>query len=369
MGGPRKHRTPEEQVAFELDKELTKQMKVMLPDVLHRAHDLLGDAIRDVNSLHGKIGGKNNEYANVADEHFQDYKMFQRYWLSGMIKAFEASGSHCAVWDIMRLYKDELCKKYILLFQERNFYRHYNERIRKKPDSQLWSVWFGGALNYGLLIAPARTPKGDWRIDHSEIRRVRYHYWTIEHIFSAGGFLNSANDKFYPISNLDELDTFYTNVMGLLANSTYERPIYEKYMEYLRNSEDYLREPFLIPEFHYEGNSKKCKYRLDFTVLNPYTFEFTGFEFSPSSTHMHVEKSKDKTQKQLNEELANQWQKECNKRNEYFQKYNISCVTFADNDLQDIDGCFNTIAGYLKKRNNDIPSMDDMMKYLDSVEI
>lgn len=41
MGGPRKHRTPEEQVAFELDKELTKQMKEMLPDVLHRAHDLL----------------------------------------------------------------------------------------------------------------------------------------------------------------------------------------------------------------------------------------------------------------------------------------------------------------------------------------
>lgn len=362
-------KTIEEQALSKLDKELTSQLKCLLPSVLERTATILSEPIESQQSLHGKIGGKNDLYADVADSHFHDYRSFQTQWAKGMQDAYEKSTHECAVWNIVRLYRDDLCRKYILLFQERNFYRHYNERIRQKPAEQLWEIWFGNQLSLGLLIAPERLADGRWRIDHSEIRRAPYNYWTLQHIFHVGGFINHENNEILPVTDLDSLDSFYTHIISCLSSSCHEKNICSRYIDYLRKSENPELEPFLIPEFHYEGPEKKCKYRLDFTILNPYTFKFTGFELSPSSTHMHVEKIKGKTQKQVNNEMTDQWEKECHKRNDYYNRYGISCVTFTDNDLKDPDGCFDIISRYLSDRPADNRTLDQVVEEIRRLDI
>lgn len=366
---PVSKKTIEEQALAKLDKELTAQLNDLLPSVLERTAIVLSEPVTSQQSLHGKIGGKNDLYANVADDRFHDYRAFQVQWAKGMQKTYEKSKHECAVWDIVRLYKDDLCRKYILLFQERNFYRHYNERIRIKPDERLWEVWFGNQLCMGLLIAPVPFPDGRWGIDHSEIRRAPYNYWTLGHIFHTGGFINHENNKLYPVTDLDSLDVFYIHLISSLSNSCHEKNICSRYIDYLRNSTNPELEPFLIPEFHFEGPEKKCKYRLDFTILNPYTFKFTGFELSPSSTHIHVEKVAGKTQKQLNEELAIQWEKECDKRNDYYNRYGISCITFTDKDLRDPDKCFEVISKYLSDRPSDDRTLDQVIDDIKKITI
>lgn len=370
MAGKRKKRNIEEQALFELDKEITTQLKKLLPDVLERSGKILNSPITSVASLHGKIGGKNNDYANVADMRFHDCREFQCYWAMGMSDTYRKSMYDCAVWDVLKLYKDDVCREYILLFQERNFYRHYMERIRTKPENQFWEIWFGGNLNLGLFIAPARLPDGRWRIDHSEIRKVSYQYWTIGHILSVGGVINPMNNyDMYPMRNLADIEIFYQNIITSLSNSQYEREICQRYVSYLKQSSDFMNEPFLIPEFHYEGAGKRCKYRMDFTVLNPHTFEFVSFELSPSSSHFHIDKTKYKTQKELNTDISTIWKYEFDKRNRYLSKFGMSCYTFTDEQLQNPDECFNVIATYLRRRGTNIPSYDDVVNYIHSINI
>lgn len=349
MGGKRIKRTPEEQEIFEYIKRLNVELGNMRDAVLARASQLLGEDV-SVGSLHGKIGGKNNIYTNVADDYFPDVKTFQSRWAQGMLDEYRKSTYPCAVWDIILLYQDDLVREYILLYQERNYYSHIEERQRQKPDRNLWEVWFGDQIVWGLFIAPALLPDGSWRVDHSEIRRAQYEFWTIGHIASVGGFINAQTNQLYRLNSPDDFLNFYQNIVFSLSRSQYEKAICERYISYLQHSANPLAEPFLIPELRYEGKDKQHRYRLDFTILNPYTFEYTGFELSPSSTHMHVEKVAGKTQTAMNKELSEQWQRECSKRREYYSRYGINTITFADKDLKDIDSCFAVIVEHLQKR-------------------
>ena len=286
-----------------------------------------------------------------------------------MIGAYQKSQYACAVWDVIKLYQDDPCGQYILLLQERNFYRHYAERVRIKPDSQLWRVWFGGQLNLGLFIAPVHLPDGSWRIDHSEVRRAPYQYWTIGHILSVGGFINPVTNSMLPIKSYQDIEDFYNHLVLSLSNSVHEREICKRYIEYLKCSQDVNSEPFLIPEFQYEGLGNKFGYRMDFTILNPYTFEFVCFELSPSSLHFNIAGMKNKAQAQINAEITKMWSYECQKRNEYLAKYNLSAYTFSNAELADYDACFHVIASCLSKRNFQEPSMQDIIVCIKQIKM
>ena len=84
-------KSKEEQALSKLIKDITMQLRSLLPDVLSRTADLLSEPITSQQSLHGKIGGKNNTYANVADAHFRDFRAFQTQWAKGMLDAFKRS--------------------------------------------------------------------------------------------------------------------------------------------------------------------------------------------------------------------------------------------------------------------------------------
>jgi len=259
---------------------------------------------------------------------------------------------------IMQLLQDEVICKYTFLFLERNFYRNFVERTRAKPGESLWSLWFGNnQMTWGLLIAPAfRGAK--WTNDKSEMRRAPYVYWTVGQVL-AEGFVDPSVSTPYKFHSLEMLLDFYRSILKRVSNSLYEREIADRYVAYIDLSADPESEPFLIPELRYAGLAKEHMYRLDYAVLNTYTLEHVGFELSPHSTHYFMNGITKKTQVEINGELAGHWEKEMEKRNRYFAEFGITTVTFTDYRLADLDGCFKTISGYLSKRPESRPTVEN----------
>lgn len=342
------------------DEEQRKELIAQLDDelasrrgyVLRRASELL-DYNVTVSSLHGKIGGKNNTYTDCVNDKFINFQDFYSAWLKEFNNRCEQENVKLheggSLSDLLTLFSDKDIKEYTELFLERNFIKNYLARVRNKPGESLWKIWFGNDVIFGIFIAPAACPDGSIRIDRSEIRRANYNYWTIGHIMYTGLY-DPEDNSFYRFTDVDEFLKLYQKILKRLSKSVYEKEVYARYIDYLYNSKDILSEPFLIPEFRYEGLEKKCKYRVDFTVLNPYSFKFVGFELSPSSSHMSVSGIKDKKQAEVNEELKAKWEKEMHKRNEYLERYGVMLVTFTDSDLQDIEKCFGVIASVLNER-------------------
>ena len=58
--------------------------------------------------------------------------------------------------------------------------------------------------------------------------------------------------------------------------------------------------------------------------------------------------------KTVNEELSMKWDKEMKKRNDYFASFDISTLTFTDENLKDIDACFEEIKKSLKIKNKTV---------------
>ena len=107
-------------------------------------------------------------------------------------------------------------------------------------------------------------------------------------------------------------------------------------------------------------------FRLDFTILNPHTQEYIGFEISPASSHMSVKGFKEK-QKLVNEELSEKWHKEMQKRNEYFKSYDITTITFTEHDFKDIDYCWSIFEKYLSSRSEDKTSVQNELKRISEI--
>jgi hypothetical protein len=264
---------------------------------------------------------------------------------------------------ILRCLQDEFLKQYVFRFLERNFYRNYKERTRQKPDDALWSVWFGpGDLSWGLIIAPAHRDNA-WTNDKSQMRRENYTYWTIGHVLATGLYDPTTKEPI-KFADVGAVIAFFQSILKRVSNSQYERAICDRYLNYLLRSAEPQEEPILIPEFRYAGSERKHEYRIDFTVLNGHTFQFTGFELSPASTHIKAEKVAGKTQAQLNQELSVAWQKEVTKRNAYFQTYGVTVVTFADEDLKNIDKCFTHIETSLRARATPATSVQSALNAL-----
>jgi hypothetical protein len=354
----KKQRTEKEQLLKDIQDELTREISIIKNDALRRASNLLG---RDINiqSLNGMIGGKNNVYVDSVRMQFLDFEDFFSKWLKGLNDTFTEEKKVFLRWNPkfdwhargsfrgVLVLKDPVIFRYTELFLERNYYKHIDQRIRLKPDETLWAIWFGYKLVYGLLIAPEIT-SGTWRIDKSEIRKVTYNYWTVGHVMHTG-LIDPELNQAIKFNDLETFYTFYLSVLNRLSSSQYEKEISKRYVQYLRNSDDPLDEPFLIPEFRYLGLEKKHEYRLDFTILNQHTMDFIGFEISPASSHMQVTNLKQK-QSDVNTELKEKWEKEMSKRNKYFDSFGITIKTFTDKNLENMDACFEEIKSVLQKR-------------------
>lgn len=275
------------------------------PEALKRFQTLSPGS--SIHSFHAHIGRHNNTFVDSIRFRFSGPQDFISRWIQGLHNSLDdlaASGRPRyggrlpSEELILHCLKDELLKQYVLRFLERNFYRNYKERTRHKPDDALWSVWFGaGDLSWGLIIAPAHR-NNIWTNDKSQMRRENYTYWTVGHVLATGLYDPNTKEPM-KFADVGALITFLQSVLKRVSSSQYERAICDRYLNYLLRSAKPLEEPLLIPEFRYAGAERKHEYRLDFTVLNGHTFQFTGFELSPASTHIKAEKVAGKTQTQL----------------------------------------------------------------------
>lgn len=344
------------EVLDNIDKKISQELKGLRETALNRASSILNKPI-NIHSLSGIIGGKNNRYVDSVRTQFSDFDDFFSRWLKGLINEVKEKKKQAythsyfkgtSAYRVSRLIDDPYLFKYTRLFLERNFYRNYLARIRDKPTDELWSLWFGdNKMTWGLILAPVYR-NGNWTNDVSEIRRANYHYWTIGHILETG-LIDPESTQKTTFHNIDQLLTFYRSVLKRVSNSTYEKEIADRYIDYINKSNDPHSEPFLIPELRYAGLNSKHKYRLDYTILNSYTMSYTGFELSPHSTHMKISGS-DKTLKKHNEELLEKWEAEMDKRNNYFSSFGISTVTFTDRKLKNLQKCFDEMELLLSAR-------------------
>jgi len=348
-------------VLKEIEELLTSELKGMEAEAIFKYSIEKGREV-SIHALHGLVGGKNNTYVDSVRMQFSDPNDFKARWIKGFIEYIGTSKYS----PLRNLLKDKVFRKYTLTFLERNFYRNLRERTRAKPNENLWAIWFGsGTLVWGLLIAPVYRSVG-WTNDVSEIRRASYMYWTVGHVMNTG-LVDPENNELIKFKAIDELISFYRNILKRVSNSLYEKQIFDFYTDYLKRSSDPFSEPFLIPEFRYEGLEVNHRYRLDFTILNAHTMELIGFEFSPHSTHMSVAGIKTKKQKEVNEELSTKWDKEMGKRNKYLSQFDITTITFSDSYLADIASCFKVMEDYLAKRPAEKISLEEQIVELEKI--
>ena len=351
----------------QLDKELLENQYHCLEAFTYlRDGEYSGD-IASIQQFHGVIGAKNN-FADCKNGKFLTFESFWQAWLKGLYEHTQQCLKRGSKPLIVKVIEDNFLREYVKIFLERNYYRNYKARIRTKPLETLTEIWFGknGESLYGLYIAP-NSFEGNWYNKDRDIRNAKFDYWTVGHVLSTGLVTDNTEDGIVKFDNLDKLIQFYNIIFRRASSSEYEKIIIDKYLSYLKNSNNPEKIPFLIPEFRYLGKEKEHEYRLDFTILNIYRQRYVGFEISPSSSHMSLSKIKNRTKKEINNELSGKWEKEMHKRNAYFMKYNISLVTFTDSDLTDIDECFQKLQKELVVENEDIKTAEDYLELIKSL--
>ncbi|WP_136221993.1 topoisomerase II [Massilia sp. Mn16-1_5] len=358
------------------EAELTARLEALRVTALKRFSAINGPS--SVHQMHAHIGRNNNIFVDSVRMQFQSPSDFIALWIAGLTRTLEEKrasilrrreyGDYKKRTEqiIPEMLQDPILQEYIYIFLERNFYRNFEARVRAKPGDELWQVWFGeGNLVWGLLIAPARR-FGEWTNDKSQMRRELYTYWTIGHVLATGLIAPDCEDP-VQFEDVNAFLTFYKTVLARVSRSPYEREISALYINYVRTSSDPYRIPLLIPELRFAGKETKHIHRLDFSVLNAHTMEMTGFEFSPASTHMAIDGIKSKTQKTLNEELSKKWAKETAKRNDYFNEYGITTITFADPELTHINKCWERMRKILEAKTEVSLTLEDAENALKAV--
>ncbi|QOR36876.1 topoisomerase [Clostridium sp. 'deep sea'] len=325
-------------------KEITDELNEIVDQVL----EITG--YNNKLSLNAKIGGKHADFYDVRHEVIKTPEQYISLWLDGLMHYLD----NCCSKEQSNNYKllkymqnNKVVMNYVTLFLERTFLRKYEQLSKVRPRPEEATIWIGQEnANYGLLVSP-RFRDGAWENDGSEIRKFKANYFTIGHILETGLVIPQEDDKI-TFDNVEYYMNFFKNVLVRSSGSKYEKNIAKLYCELVENSENPKDVPLLIPEFRYGGIERRHRYRLDFTVINPYTLDKYGFELSPWSSHGYLGGIKGKTQKQVNEEAKKNFEKEMRKHKDYYRKYGVYSFIYTDSDLKEIEIVFNDIKKYLE---------------------
>lgn len=326
-------RDPDKSARNRIIKRIKTELRDLLPDVL----DDTGLALEA--SLNSKIGSKNDEFFDLKNEVVNTPEEFRNKWLKGLKARVNSHHSPNHEWILDMAKEHESFKKYLMLFLERSYLNHFEELSKHRPNPSQSEMWIGQTnANYGLLVTP-RFKNGEWENDKSEIRAFKQGYWTIGHVMETG-LVIPGKDKIFTFADIEQYLLFFTDTLVRNSGSKYEYELAEYYAEYVRSSAKPLEVPLLIPEFRYLGLEKKHKYRLDFLIVNPYTFRKLGFELSPWSTHGYLSKIKGLTQKEVNKMALDNFEKEMKKHRGYFKMHDIITLIYTDEQLEDCKKLF-----------------------------
>jgi hypothetical protein len=327
-------RDPNKTARNRIIKNLTARLREILSNVLEDT------GVGSESALNATLGSKNDEFFDLRNDVIHSQDQFVMQWLTGLKKAALAQSGGSVVWIWNSLKKHPTFKKYTLLFLERSYLNHFDELSKNRPLLEDSELWIGQRnAHYGLLVTP-RFARGQWENDKSEIRAFKYPYFTIGHVLETG-LVAPGKDKRFTFHDLEQYLTFFEETLVRQTGSIYQEEVADIYSKYVRSQATPLEVPLLIPEFRYEGLAQKHLYRLDFLVVNPYTFDKTGFEFSPWSTHGYLYKTKHLTQAKINEMAKDNFSREMRRHRAFFKKHGIMCLIFTDDELKDTRQIFN----------------------------
>ncbi len=304
----------------------------------------------DEASLNAFIGSKAAEYIDLKDAVIKTPMEYKSRWLTGLKRhAEEAQAQGTGPRHIRML---ELTtgnypnfKKYMSLFLEGSFLKHYEEHYKEKPKVEESEFWFGQNNDeFGFLVTP-RFKAGQWENDKSEIRHFARPYWTISHLLETG-LCYMGEDRRRTFSTVDDFLQFLRDLLRR-TGSPHQLAIADKYIDYVTKHSDQLSVPVLIPELRYDPHKKKHEHRLDFLIVNPWSLEKYGFELSPWSTHGALEGANQKMADYNRQAKAN-FEGEMRKHKKYWRKFGVTYVIYTDEDLVNIDSVWEEIRGHLE---------------------
>jgi len=301
-------------------------------------------------SLNAFIGSKTDDYIKLYDEIIQTPMEYKSKWLSGLKRCYTKalkSGSNPRHVVMYNLITGELpnFKKYVSLFLESSFLKHYEEHYKKKPKIDESEYWFGNNNDeFGLLVTP-RFSNNQWENDKSEIRHFKKPYWTIAHVMETGlCYMDEAHERTF--SNIEDYLQFFRDMVRR-TKSKYQLEIADRYIEHIRASDDPLSIPLLIPELRYDHHKKKHQHRLDYLIINPWTLEKYGFEFSPWSAHGKL-KGANRKMVEYDKDSRENFEKEMKKHKRYWRKYGVTYIIYTDEDLVLMDEIWSEMKNLLE---------------------
>lgn len=353
-------RDPNQTARNKIIDNMTQELKSLLPSVLSET------GIESQGSLHGIYGGKFDSYMNTRTDIVNSPEEFTTLFLKGLIKKSENNDS--AHNHLDRLKKSPSLKKYLTIFLARVYYRNFDALRRMRPDNdENAQIWIGQKdASWGIFITPRfNASKAQWENDGSEIRFFPQLYWTIGHILNTGLVVPGKNEK-YPFKNVDDYLNFFLNVLVRNSGSTHEYNLAKIYCDYVSGQKEQSTISLLIPEYRYGGVASAHKYRLDFTIISPYTLVKYGFELSPWSTHGYLSKAKGLTQKAINEMARDNFENEMTKHKDFFNKHHVFSRIYTDRDLEDLNVIFerDMLPILTETENNIKPDFDIIDKLL-----
>ena len=326
-------RDPNKAARNRIIKNITKRMRDILPLALSETN------ISNQASLNAKIGSKADRFFDLKTEVIHSHFEFTNKWLTGLKRAAANDSGAACVWINNALRTSASFKEYLLLFLKRSYLKRFDELSKNRPSENDSEVWIGQEnATYGLLVTP-RFRNSQWENDKSEIRSFKCGYWTVGHVLSTGLVIPGQNEVM-GFEDVEQFLRFFRNTLVRSSGSSYEYDIAGFYNDYVRNSADPLSIPLMIPEFRYDGLKRKHKYRLDFMITDPYTLNKVGFELSPWSTHGYLRKIKGLSGKEINKMAADNFTKEMRKHREYFKRYNVYTLIYADDALANCQKLF-----------------------------
>jgi hypothetical protein len=343
-------RDPDKTARNRIIAAIKEQLRSILPKVTVASG---GD---DEATINARIGYRTDLYIDLKNDIIRSQDEYVSKWMT----AFKANEATDDLWALFR--KSSSFRKYLQLFLQRSYLKHFEELSKKRPRVEESEMWIGQLnADYGLLVTP-RWTGDEWENDKSEIRAFKQGYWTIGHVMQTGLVIPDSDEPF-EFASVKQYLQFFRDTLVRNSGSPYERKIAGYYCDYVLQSPKPLDVPLMIPEFRYLGRDPKHIHRLDFTIVNPFTLDKVGFELSPWSTHGELKGIKKMTQKKVNETANANREKEFKKHRDYFKKHNVFALIYTDTDLKDCKKLFDEeIRPYLEPENPDAPISHSVME-------
>lgn len=284
-----------------------------------------------LSSIQAIIGSKADTYAKIKDRTYLSPSEYRDAWFEGLIKSNDSK--------LKVIMKESILREYAVLPLEYSFLNHKKEYTRRKLEPMDREIYLGkNNFCIGIFIAPQyNKQKSAWESYSLKGNKVKYEYLTLNQLLYEG-FLSGciSNDTFVAkkvsVENLNDITNIFVQIKNNSV-SDFEKQFIDCYIEYIHSYNAWWKIPIMLPEYRWGKQKNYHTYRADYIIVNYYTGERLAIELSPFSSHM------DKSR----EESRLQWIKENNKRNDYFFKYRVPTITFTDDDLTNVQNCFDMV--------------------------